>query len=303
MSHSRDNTSPAPVEEIDPALLQPAHRAAARQPHPLPGWMVGEFVGTFLLVFFGCGSVAAAVLTGAQVGIFQVAIVWGLGIAFAIHLTASLSGAHLNPAVTIAMASWRGFPKHRVAPYVAVQLVAAFVSAAVLYVAFAGALTAFEAKGHIQRGQPGSEASAMVFGEYFPSPGGKPLVNPPADFASLLRPAATEAIGTAVLLLVICGLTDERNRSRPTELAPLLIGLTITALISLFGPLTMACFNPARDLGARLFSASAGWGALPFEVNGWGWLTVYVVAPITGGWIGAAIYSLFLAPHYARGED
>jgi len=293
----------APVEEVDPALLHPEHRAAARKPHPLPGWMVGEFVGTFLLVFFGCGSVAAAVLTGAQVGIFQVAIVWGLGIAFAIHLTASLSGAHLNPAVTIAMASWRGFPKHRVAPYVAVQLVAAFVSAAVLYVAFADALTTFETKGHIQRGAPGSEASAMVFGEYFPSPGGKPLVNPPADFVSSLRPAATEAIGTAVLLMVICGLTDESNRSRPTELAPLLIGLTITALISLFGPLTMAAFNPARDLGARLFSSCAGWGALPFEVNGWGWLTVYVVAPITGGWLGAGIYSLLLAPHYARCED
>ena len=143
----------------------------------------------------------------------------------------------------------------------------------------------------------------MVFGEYFPSPGGKPLVNPPADFASSLRPAATEAIGTAVLLMVICGLTDERNRSRPTELAPLLIGLTITALISLFGPLTMAAFNPARDFGARLFSACAGWGALPFEVNGWGWLTVYIVAPITGGWLGAGIYSLLLAPHYARCED
>jgi glycerol uptake facilitator protein len=291
---------PAPVEEIDPALRQPAHRAAARQPHPLPGWMVGEFIGTFLLVFFGCGSVATAVLTGAQVGIFQVAIVWGLGIAFAIHLTASLSGAHLNPAVTIAMAAWRGFPKRRVLPYIAVQLVAAFVCAAVLDVIFAGALTQFEAKGNIQRGQPGSEASAMIFGEYFPSPGGKPLVNPPSDFASSLRPAATEAIGTAVLLLIICGVTDEHNRSRPTELAPLLIGLTITALISLLGPLTMAAFNPARDLGARLFSACAGWGSLPFTVNGWGWLTVYIVGPITGGWIGAGIYSLLLAPHYAR---
>jgi glycerol uptake facilitator protein len=305
MDHSRDGGEipTSPVEEIDPALLHPSHRAAARKPHPLPGWMVGEFVGTFLLVFFGCGSVATAVLTGAQVGIFQVAIVWGLGIALAIHLTASLSGAHLNPSVTIAMAAWRGFPKHRVLPYVAVQLVAAFVSAAVLYVIFTGALTKFEAAGHILRGQPGSEASAMIFGEYFPSPGGKPLVHPPADFATSLQPAVTEAIGTAVLLLVICGLTDERNRSRPTELTPLLIGLTITALISLLGPITMACFNPARDLGPRIFSACAGWGSLPFEVNGWGWLTVYILGPVAGGWLGAGFYSLVLAPHYARGED
>ena len=72
----------------------------------LPAWFVGECFGTFLLVFFGCGSVATAVLTGAQVGIFQVAIVWGIGIATAIYLTGSLSGAHLNPAVTIGLATW-----------------------------------------------------------------------------------------------------------------------------------------------------------------------------------------------------
>jgi glycerol uptake facilitator protein len=80
----------------------------------IPGWFTGEFFGTFLLVFFGCGSVSAAVLTGAQTGVFQVAIVWGLGIATAIYLTAALSGAHLNPAVTVAMTVWSDFPRTRV---------------------------------------------------------------------------------------------------------------------------------------------------------------------------------------------
>src|SRR3954468_14017160 len=99
----------------------------------LPAWFVGEFVGTFLLVFFGCGSVAAAVLAGAQVGIFQVAIVWGLGIATAIYLTASLSGAHLNPAVTLALAASGRFPPRSAAKYVAVQVLGAFAAAAVLH--------------------------------------------------------------------------------------------------------------------------------------------------------------------------
>src|SRR5436190_16985898 len=102
----------------------------------LPSWVVGEFVGTFLLVFFGCGSVAAAVLLGAQVGIFQVAIVWGLGIATAIYVTGSLSGAHLNPAVTCALATCGGFPGRRVPGYLVAQFAGAFVAAMVLHALF-----------------------------------------------------------------------------------------------------------------------------------------------------------------------
>ena len=83
----------------------------------MPAWWCGELTGTFLLVFFGCGSVACSVLTGATAGLFQVAIVWGLGIALANHLTAALSGAHLNPAVTLALCVWQGFPKRRLAGY------------------------------------------------------------------------------------------------------------------------------------------------------------------------------------------
>ncbi|OYV06952.1 MAG: aquaporin, partial [Verrucomicrobiales bacterium VVV1] len=91
----------------------------------------GELLGTFILVFFGCGSVAAAVTTGAQVGVFQVAIVWGLGVATAIGMTGHLSGAHLNPAVTIAFAVWRDFPWRKVPGYVVSQMAGAFLAAAV----------------------------------------------------------------------------------------------------------------------------------------------------------------------------
>jgi glycerol uptake facilitator protein len=97
----------------------------------LPKWFIGEFFGTFLLVLFGCGSVCAAVTTGAHVGVFQVAIVWGLGIATAIYLTGALSGAHLNPSVTLAMAAWNGFPWRQVLPYFGAQLLGAFVASAV----------------------------------------------------------------------------------------------------------------------------------------------------------------------------
>jgi glycerol uptake facilitator protein len=269
----------------------------------LPAWFVGEFFGTFLLVFFGCGSVAAATLLGAQVGVFQVAIVWGLGIATAIYLTGSLSGAHLNPAVSCALATSGKFPASHVPGYLAAQFAGAFTGAAVIHAMFAGALRVYEAAHGIARGTAGSEATAMIFGEFFPNPGGKPLTDATRAMVSPGAAFAIEAIGTAVLVLVILGVTDERNASRPRELTPATIGLTVTLLISLLGPLTMACFNPARDLAPRVWSALAGWGAVPFTVNGWGWLTVYVLAPLVGGQVGAVFYRVFFRGAYAMGPQ
>jgi glycerol uptake facilitator protein len=268
----------------------------------VPRWFTGEFFGTFLLVFFGCGSVCAAVTTGAHVGLFQVAMVWGLGIATAIYLTGALSGAHLNPAVTLSMAVWSNFPKGRVLPYVVAQLCGAFAASAVLYFVFGDTLQAFEKEHGIMRGQAGSEASAMVFGEFYPNPGGRPLT-PEARLR--IRPATAfgaEAIATAVLVLVICCCTDARNKARPQLLTAAAIGLTVTLLISLVGPLTMACFNPARDLGPRVFSVLAGWGGMPFRVNGSGWWTVYIVAPLLGGLLGGGIYTAFFKQAYQDGE-
>ena len=265
-----------------------------------PPWVVGEFVGTFLLVFFGCGSVAAAVLLGAQVGIFQVAIVWGLGIAIAIFVTGSLSGAHLNPAVTCALATCGDFPARRLPGYILLQLAGAFLAAAILHALFAGPLAVFEAANGITRGAVGSEASAMIYGEFFPNPGGKPFTDEIRARVSHLSAFSVEVVGTAILVLVICALTDERNRSRPRELTAAAIGLTVTLLISLLAPLTQACFNPARDLGPRLWSVFAGWGSVPFTANGWGWLTVYILAPLVGGQVGGALYRGVLRPAYQR---
>ncbi len=266
----------------------------------IPAWLVGEFFGTFLLVFFGCGVVAAAVLTGAQLGLFQVAVVWGLGIATAIYLTSALSGAHLNPAVTCALATGGGFPARRVLPYIAVQLAGAFTGAAAVHGIFAGPLAAYEAAHGIVRGAAGSEATAMIFGEFFPNPGGKPLTEAARAVVSPLAAFGIEAAGTAVLVLVIFGVTDARNSGRPAkEWAPIMIGLTVTLLISLLAPLTMAGFNPARDLGPRCWSAAGGgWGGVPFAVNGWGWLTVYVIAPLAGGQVGAILYRVVFRPAY-----
>ena len=177
----------------------------------LPAWFVGESLGTFILVFFGCGSVAAAVLTGAQVGVFQIAIVWGIGIATAIYLTGSLSGAHLNPAVTIGLAAWSEFPWRRVPRYLLAQFLGAFVASVVLFLVYRETLVAYETAHQIVRGAPGSEATAMIFGEFFPSPGGQPLTDAVRLRVSHSAAFFSEFVGTGILMLVILGVTDSKN--------------------------------------------------------------------------------------------
>ena len=135
---------------------------------------VAELLGTFLLVFFGCGVVHTAVLTKAQAGLWQVAIVWGVGIMVAIYLFGGISGAHINPAITLALATFGGFPRRFVVPYIVNQLIGAFLAAATLHALYKPQLAAFEAGGvrAVTRGEPGSEVSAMCYGEYFPNPSG-----------------------------------------------------------------------------------------------------------------------------------
>ncbi|MCJ7822746.1 MAG: aquaporin, partial [Armatimonadetes bacterium] len=142
-----------------------------KRPNRLWGECLSEFLGTLILVFFGVGAVNTAVLAGAQQGLWQVAAVWGVAVALAIYMAGAVSGAHINPAITAAMAVWRGFPKAKVAPYMLSQLAGAFCGSLILYGLFHGMVAHFAAVNGLVRGGPGSELSAMVFGEYFPNPG------------------------------------------------------------------------------------------------------------------------------------
>src|SRR5438105_3860226 len=140
-------------------------------PPSLTACFVAELVGTFLLVLFGCGAVHVAVLTGELSGLWQVAVTWGIAIMLAIYVVGPISGAHINPAITIGLAVWGLFPGRRVVPYVAAQMAGAFAAAAVLFVLFQPLLLRKEMQKHVVRGQAGSEITAMCYGEYFPNPG------------------------------------------------------------------------------------------------------------------------------------
>ncbi len=265
--------------------------------------LAGEALGTYLLVLFGTGSVASAVLSGAQVGLWQVAAVWGFGVTLAIYVSAGLSGAHLNPAVSLSMALFRpaGFPAKRLLPYVAAQLAGAVLAGATVAALFGPLLRRFEAANGVVRGAPGSELSAMVFGEYFPNPA---IFGTDAAARALVSPgqaALVEGFGTAVLVLVIFALTSSRNTDKPgSNLTPFFIGFTVAVLISLFAPLTQAGWNPARDFGPRLVAFMLGWGsvAIPGPDGGF-W--VYIVGPLIGGPLGGLVWQLVGERYTANG--
>ena len=261
---------------------------------------LAEVVGTFILVFFGVGVVNTAVITGAQAGLWQVAVVWGIGIAVAIYATASTSGAHLNPAVTVALAAFRRFPWRNVLPYILAQLIGAILASAVLYAIFAGPIATFEAAHHIVRGAAGSELSAMVFGQYFPNPA--MLATTPA-LAAVTLPLAmlAEGIGTALLVFVIFTVTDEQNEGRPPAyLAPVFIGFTVSMLISILAPISQAGFNPARDFGPRIIAWLAGWGTVAIPGPHGEFFTVYILAPVLGGLLGGIAYKYLLGKVHAE---
>lgn len=237
--------------------------------------LIAEFLGTLVLILFGDGVVANVVLFGSGTpgeivhgGYTNITLGWGLAVTMGICVADRISGAHLNPAVTIALAVYRDFPWRKVAPYALAQTLGAFVAAALVYWNY---LPAFHAV------DPGLEHTAGVF-TTFPA-------FPHVPFAGLLD----QTLGTALLLMMILAITDERNRPPGPNMAPLMIGLVVVAIGMSFGGMHGYAINPARDFGPRLFTVLAG-----FKNNGLtdgsGVFWVPIVGPVLGAILGVAAY-------------
>ena len=218
---------------------------------------VAEFLGTGLFLFFGIGCLCALKLAGASLGLWEICIIWGLGISLAVYLTAGISGAHLNPAVTIALWLFASFPARKVLPFCVAQLAGAFGGAVLAYSLYSSLFTDFESAHNMVRGS--AESLQLLMG-------------------------------------LIMALTDDGNGVPKGPLAPLLIGILVAVIGASTGPLTGFAMNPARDFGPKIFTWLAGWGEIAMTGGrNIPYFIVPIIAPIIGACVGAAIYRYLIA--------
>ena len=244
---------------------------------PLLGECSAEFFGTMLLILFGCGVVAQVVTggfpttTGATGDYNSIAWGWGLGVTMAVYVAGRLSGAHLNPAVTVALAAFKGFPARKIAPYIGAQVAGAFVGALIVRLNYSDLINKVDPQ-H-------TKATQGIFS------------TSPDKGVTLLTAFSDQVVGTAILVAVIFALTSAVNNPPLANIGPLIIGLLVVAIGLGWGANAGYAINPARDFGPRLASWITGYSDAWHSANGpelYFWLPI--VAPLIGGLIGGALF-------------
>ncbi|MFE8944259.1 MIP/aquaporin family protein [Streptomyces sp. NPDC007856] len=282
-----------------PAIIKPSR---FRSRGGLLGECLAEFLGTFVLISFGCGVVAMAVAALPGSGraatpttVFLAAgdwllITWGwaFGVVFGVYVGGGVSGAHLNPAVTLAMAARRGFSWAKVLPYWFSQVVGALTGAALVYLVYHDAISAFDAAAPGPKVNGHTNATFSIFATF-----------PAAYFhGGVWGPLIDQIAGTAFLLMLIAAVLDVRNQAVRANLAPLVVGFVVAAIGMSYGANAGYAINPARDFGPRLLTYAAGWNSLAFPgsvsgvYSGYWWIPI--VGPLIGGVIGIVVYDLFI---------
>ncbi|TDH72096.1 hypothetical protein CCR75_001254 [Bremia lactucae] len=291
-----------------------------------------EFVGTFVMVFLGTASIATATFTDANsytMAVGTVAAGWGFAAMLATFLASPGSGAHLNPAVTLAIAmspyTKNAFPKRKLPVYILSQFLGATLAGFAVYLMFGSGIKRYENRLHLIRGTPQSSLSASAFGCSYPHPQlvneqGNNVTSWTKSDVSAAGAFVLEAMGTLILVLThlvvrhpiqpagdvaftsSAARVQESNKSAivsrlpSTLLAPFYIGVALAALTLVMTPFTQACLNPARDLGPRIVAAIAGWGsvALPGERREACW--VYLFGPLLGAFAGSMLHDVLIYP-------
>lgn len=244
--------------------------------HGLLGELAAEFAGTMILILFGVGVVAQVVAAGVG-GHDSIAWAWGFGVTLGVYVAGKISGAHLNPAVTIALAAFKGFAWRKVLPYALAQTAGAFVAALLVRWNYSEVLSKFD---------PGHTIKSQGVFSTLPGNGSFPV----SDWGAL----RDQIIGTAILLFVIVAITDLRNNVLAGGLTPIAIGFLVVAIGMAWGTDAGYAINPARDFGPRLASFLTGFGHAFQDQYGNLYFWVPIVGPIIGGLVGVALYELLI---------
>jgi glycerol uptake facilitator protein len=245
------------------------------------GELLAEFLGTMILILFGVGVVAQVVTKGkSDFGSYDsIAWGWGLGVILGVYVASRVSGAHLNPAVTVALAMFRGFSWAKVAPYSLAQLAGAFVAALLVRWNYSEAIAAID---------PGHTIATQGIFSTLPGNGALPV----GTWGGL----RDQIIGTAILVFLIFAVVDVRNTSPGANMAPFIIGLIVVGLGMAWGSIAGYAINPARDFGPRLASLFTGYGGAMRDQHGALYYWVPIVGPLIGGLVGGAAYRLGVEP-------
>jgi glycerol uptake facilitator protein len=240
------------------------------------GEYLGEFAGTMILILFGVGVVAQVVAAG--VGNHDsIAWAWGLGVTLGVYTAARVSGAHLNPAVTLAFAVFKGFSWRKVLPYSLAQTLGAFVAALIVRWNYTEVLA---------KADPGHTIKTQGVFSTLPGNGTFPV----HEWGAF----RDQIIGTAILMFMIVAIVDLRNTAPAANLGPLIIGLLVVGIGMAWGTDAGYAINPARDFGPRLASFFTGYGGAMRDQYGNFYFWVPIIAPIIGAVLGAGLYEVLI---------
>ena len=259
---------------------------ATRSPSLL-GELSAEFAGTMILILFGCGVVAQVntTLDGSAGAHDSIAWSWGIGVMLGVYVAGRISGAHINPAVTIAFAVYDGFPWRKVVPFVVAQTLGAIVAALLVRVTYADLIRSVD---------PDLTETQSIFSTF------------PADGVSIPTAFLDQVVGTAILVFVIMALVHPRNKGPMANMAPFMIGIIVVGIGMAWGSNAGYAINPARDFGPRLVSWITGYESAWVTGDGAQYWWLPILAPIIGGVVGGGLFKLlidrFLPPEEAPQE-
>ncbi|HWQ77297.1 MAG TPA: MIP/aquaporin family protein [Anaerovoracaceae bacterium] len=249
---------------------------------------LAEWFGTFFFLTIGIGSVAVLVLQLSDLTYAGMAACWGVAIALAIYAVGGISGAHINPAVTIALAAFGGFDKRKVIPYVVCQILGGVTAAALVYFLFRANILSFEQANGIVRGTTEGLGAGGIF------------VTAAGPSVSMATAFVNEMFLTFGLVLTVFATTDPDNGAAPSNGIPAIaIGASVIFGGIALGPLTGFAMNPARDFGPRIFLMIGGWGDTALGTNFYG-LIVPIFATIIGGLIAGAFYKGVIKKYFKK---